>query len=78
MFALCKNLKTVKFKEGLEVLGVDEYKNDGGQLYGVFEESTVQNVELPSTLRRIEYSAFQSCKSLQHIRLPERLEYLGT
>ena len=35
-FAGCKNLKTVKFNEGLEVLGTDEYFDDGGMYFGVF------------------------------------------
>lgn len=77
VFAQCEHLKTVKFRDGLEVLGADECLNAEQGYYGVFQESAVEHVELPSTLKRIEYSAFQSCKSLQHIRLPERLECLG-
>ena len=57
-FHKCENLKTVKFSEGLEVLGTDEYDDDGGMWYGVFQESSIEHVELPSTLKRIEYSAF--------------------
>ena len=57
-FAECANLRTVKFREGLEVLGTDEYSDDGGMWCGVFEESSVEHVELPTTLKRIEYSAF--------------------
>ena len=37
----------------------------------------MEHVELPSTLRRIEYNAFRECKNLKNIVLPERLEYVG-
>ena len=57
-FYKCESLKTVKFNEGLEVLGTDEYPDDGGRWFGVFEESSIESVELPSTLKRIEYCAF--------------------
>ena len=62
---------------GLEVLGTDEYTPDGRTWYGVFQESTLESVELPSTLKRIEYNAFQSCKRLKSIVLPDKLEYVG-
>ena len=55
----CKSLKTVKFNEGLEVLGTDEYPEDKSKRwFGVFEKSALEKVEFPSTLRRIEYNAF--------------------
>ena len=66
-FYKCENLKTVKFNEGLEVLGTDEYSDDGKTYFGVFEESAVERVELPSTLRRIEYRVFENCKNLKNI-----------
>lgn len=75
-FYSCKNLKTVKFNEGLEVLGTDEYFNDKSY-YGVFEESSVERVKLPSTLKRIEYGAFEYCTNLKSIWLPDALEYIG-
>ena len=76
-FAKCKSLKTVEFSEGLEVLGTDEYTDKGGMWYGVFEESSIESVDLPSTLKKIEYSAFENCKNLKHIELPDKLEYIG-
>ena len=57
-FAQCESLRTAKFSEGLEVLGTDESAPDGTLFHGVFEESALEDVQLPSTLRRIEYSAF--------------------
>ena len=76
-FYKCQSLKEAVFNEGLEVLGTDEYTDDGKLLYGLFEESSVECVELPSTLKRIEYRAFEDCKNLRHITLPDRLEYIG-
>ena len=57
-FYKCESLKTVKCDEGLEVLGTDEYDDDGNMWCGVFEKSSIESVELPSTLKRMEYSAF--------------------
>ena len=58
------------------MLGIDEYC-DIEMYHGVFQESPLESVELPSTLRRIEYSAFQNCKRLKSIVLPDKLEYVG-
>ena len=46
-------------------------------LRGVFEGSALENVELPKTLERIEYSAFEDCRNLEDILLPEGLEFIG-
>lgn len=37
----------------------------------------MEHVFLPSTLKRIEYSAFEGCKNLRQIKLPGKLEYIG-
>lgn len=68
----------MKFGEGLEILGVDEYLNNNNTCCGLFEQSGVKHVGLPSTLKKIEYSAFKDCKNLKNIVLPGRLEYIGT
>ena len=65
-FARCENLKSATLNEGLEVLGTDEYSN-GDTYYGVFQESPVEHVRLPSTLTRIGYNAFKGCKSLKEV-----------
>ena len=67
----------MRFSEGLEVLGTGEYENDGTLLYGVFEESALEDVRLPSTLKKIKFRAFNVCTDLRSIKLPERLEYIG-
>ena len=76
-FCLCKNLRYAMINEGLEVLGTDEYPGNDGNWYGVFGDSALEYVELPSTLKRIEYCTFNGCKNLSNINLPERLEYIG-
>ena len=76
-FAECKNLKTAVLNEGLETLGTDDYDEDGDMTFGVFDQSALENVRLPSTLKRIEYSAFDECKQLKSIQLPEGLKYIG-
>ena len=76
-FAECKSLKSVELNEGLETLGTDEYADNGGTWCGVFEGGALEHINLPSTLRRIEYSAFENCKHLKDINLPEKLEYIG-
>ena len=76
-FAKCKSLRTAKLNEGLEVLGTDEYPMCDDMYHGVFERSALENVELPSTLKKIEYSAFQCCDNLRSIDLPDKLETIG-
>lgn len=63
--------------EGLTMLGTDEVMSPDKRWNGVFEESTLESVQLPSTLRRIEYAAF-ACTDLRSITLPDGLEYIGT
>ena len=63
--------------EGLEALGTDEYKDDGGMGSGAFEDSGLKRIKLSSTIKRIEYSAFEDCKSLKNIQLPDKLVYVG-
>ena len=63
--------------EGLEALGTDEYKEDGDMGSGAFEDSGLKQIKLSSTIKRIEYSAFENCKDLKNIQLPEKLEYIG-
>lgn len=49
------------------MLGTDEYPGDGELYYGAFEESGLESIKLPSTLRRIEYGTFQNCVGLKEI-----------
>lgn len=74
-FTECRSLITVILNEGLEVFGID------GKVYedmpGVFENSALERIRLPSTLKRIERRAFMGCESLKGVLLPEGLEYIG-
>lgn len=58
-------------------MGTDEYLPDGRRYPGVFEESGLKYVRLPSTLKRIEYSVFMDCCGLKSVHFPEGLEYIG-
>ena len=63
--------------EGLEVLGTDEYKENGSSYRGVFQWSAIESVTLPSTLKRVECNAFCECVNLKNVKLPKGLEYIG-
>ena len=58
-FAFCESLKSARFSEGLKALGTNQYTKNGGFWAGVFYASALECVELPSTLKRIEYGAFE-------------------
>ena len=55
-FSQCKRLRTVALNEGLEVL--DGEGEDRYLWAGIFEQSLVEDVRLPSTLRCIGRGAF--------------------
>lgn len=76
-FCKCPNLQKVVLNEGLQALGTDEYFEGSGMYFGVFQESAVKHVDLPQTLKRIEYNTFKKCKSLKSIKLPDGLETIG-
>ena len=76
-FYECEHLKEVQLNEDLEILGTDEHMADGGMWCGIFEDSGLGRIRLPSTLKRIEYKAFKNCKNLKNVQLPEKLEYVG-
>lgn len=44
----------------------------------VFKNTTVSEVILPESIKAILREAFSGCKRLQHIDLPDGLEYLGS
>lgn len=45
--------------------------------HGVFEDSGLRKVRLATTLTEIGYSAFERCKDLQSVLLPDGLERIG-
>ena len=75
-FSWCDNLKSAVVNEGLEVLGTDRQFCDAHQYSGVFEGSTLQSIQLPSTLKRIVRDAFGDCENLTEVHLPDGLEVI--
>ena len=76
----CRQLRRARLNEGLEALGTDEYppEREGARCYtGVFGRSALESISLPSTLKRIEYGAFEGCGGLASVQLPGRLERIG-
>ena len=71
------SLRSAVLNRGLEVLGTSEQKPNGERYSGVFEGSGLERVVFPSTLKKIEFSAFCGCARLKNIDLPEGLEYIG-
>lgn len=68
--------------EGLKTLGQDivetdmcfgDYRPYGG----VFQGSGLESIDLPSTVKKLEYGTFMDCQSLKNIRLSHGLEYIG-
>lgn len=66
-FCLCGCLARVAFPEGLEEIGLR-----------AFEDSGLEEVVLPSSVRVVHQGAFCKCKRLRHARLNEGLRALGT
>ena len=56
---------------------MDEYVSEERLVSGVFQKSALERVRLPSTLKRIEYCAFQECAALKSVELPKNLAYIG-
>lgn len=73
-FFKCAGLMNVKLNEGLEVLGSDDQSETNSPYGGVFENSGIRSVTLPSTLKTIKGSAFKACKNLNTITLPPSTE----
>ena len=51
----------MQLNEGLEELGAEITIDGVTYAGGVFGESTIENIKLPSTLKRIEAGMFQGC-----------------
>ena len=64
-FHNCRKLKRIILNEGLEAGGTDEYAKDDSKYFGTFYGSGLEEVILPSTIKRIEYSAFEKCRNLR-------------
>lgn len=45
--------------------------------YCAFKHSTIENIKLPSTLKRIEAETFYNCRNLKSVEIPGGVEYIG-
>ena len=66
----------MELNEGLETLGTDD-RPDGNEWAGVFEDSALESVKLPGTLKDVEQRTFMCCGRLRRVQLPNRLEHIG-
>lgn len=76
-FQYCNCLETVQLNEGLERLGEKETINEREFEGGVFVNSAIENIRLPSTLRRIEAEMFEGCEHLRSVEIPDGIECIG-
>ena len=60
-------MRTVEFPDGLEKIS-----------QAALEESGVEQIVLPASLRTLSQGAFTGCKSLKTVKFNEGLEKLGT
>lgn len=67
VFYACKSLKRVVLNEGLEILGDDSENENDEAFQGVFQDSGVEKIVLPNTLRETAYSAFSDIAHLKTI-----------
>lgn len=63
-FTGCKNLKSITFHEGVEIIGAG----------ALTDCENVEEIILPSSLRIIGYRAFAGCRRLKRIVIPEGIE----
>ena len=66
-FYRCSNLVSAALPNGLEKVELS-----------AFEESGLESVEFPASLRTIAQASFNECTSLKAVKFSEGLEVLGT
>ena len=76
-FWQCEQLKSVRLNEGLEKLGPKDSVDLNKSAGYTFAYSAIENVNLPSTLKRLEQSTFQRCVHLKSVEIPHGVEYIG-
>ncbi|MBR5597800.1 MAG: leucine-rich repeat protein [Lachnospiraceae bacterium] len=67
-FRNCTSLTSATLPEGMTSLPKDLF----------YKAEALQEIQLPSTLKRLEESSISYCTSLENIILPTGLEYIGT
>ena len=76
-FRCCGKLETVQLNEGLEKLGAIEIISEETYQGNVFYESAIEEITLPSTLKRLEPETFKRCRDLRKVVIPNGVEYIG-
>lgn len=66
LFGRFQEIKTIIISEGIRILGQD-----------TFRSSSLENIQLPSTLESIEFCTFQDSK-LRHIDIPANVTAIGS
>ena len=64
-FTDCKNLRTVEFSEGLEVIGIQAFCGCG-----------IESITTPKSLKTIYNGAFVKCQNLRQVVLNDSMEKL--
>ena len=67
----------MRLNEGLEKLCAKGTVGGSGYEGGVFRETAIESIRLPSTLRRVEAMAFAGCQNLKSVKISEGVEYIG-
>lgn len=71
-FCGCRNLRRVELNEGLRYLG-----STWGCGVGVFENTALKEIKVPSTVTTLGRQTFEGCKSLTNVQLPAQLAFIG-
>lgn len=71
-FCNCRNLRHVELNDSLKTLGGDGTSRDG-----VFEDTVLEDVKIPSTVECMGDRAFYGCKNLTGLDIPDGLAYIG-
>lgn len=71
-FMGASNLTTVRIPEGVEEIGVNAF---GGDLQ--HPAPAIESIHFPNTLKRIEENAFEYCRNLKSVTIPQNVAYIG-
>lgn len=71
-------LRSVVLNDGLTRLGGELHiKDQEVWTRSPFQNSAITSVRLPSAMQRVEPGAFENCKRLRNVSLPEGVKYIG-
>ena len=67
----------MQLNEGLERLGAKEVINRIEYEGEVFYGTAIENIRIPSTVKRLEVKTFYHCNDLRTVEIPNGVEYIG-